>query len=71
MKINYRQFKRWIAALDSGDYKQGKGALQTKAGYCCLGVACDVLIPKEKLKYEDGELYGAVPDEQPKAPSQK
>lgn len=41
--------KKWIAALRSGDYKQGLGALcQTYADgdcrYCCLGVACEVAI---------------------------
>lgn len=41
--------EKWIAALESGDYKQGKNALlQTFPGggpdqYCCLGVACEVL----------------------------
>jgi hypothetical protein len=35
--------KRWIAALRSGEYKQGIGYL-IKDGkyYCCLGVLCDV-----------------------------
>lgn len=38
--------KRWIAALESGEYLQGKGRLvqETIDGlrYCCLGVACVV-----------------------------
>jgi len=29
-------------ALRSGDYKQGRGSLQNRDGFCCLGVACDV-----------------------------
>lgn len=40
--------KKWIAALRSGDYDQGKGALcrVTKEGakYCCLGVAYEILL---------------------------
>lgn len=28
LKINKRQFKLWIAALDSGEYKQGHCRLQ-------------------------------------------
>lgn len=33
--------KKWVAALRSGEYRQGKGALVTEDGkYCCLGVAC-------------------------------
>jgi len=34
--------KQWTAALRSGDYTQGKTALCTDTGYCCLGVLCDL-----------------------------
>ena len=35
---------RWIAALRSGEYTQGRYSLKTKEGhYCCLGVLCMVL----------------------------
>ena len=35
--------RAWVAALRSGEYKQGKGALRpTKNSYCCLGVACEL-----------------------------
>jgi hypothetical protein len=34
------RLKRWVAALRSGDYKQGRGRLvDYKNCYCCLGVA--------------------------------
>ena len=33
---------KWIAALRSGKYKQGKGALQRNESFCCLGVLCEV-----------------------------
>lgn len=38
------EFKgRWVAALRSGNYKQGQGRLRRADDtYCCLGVACDV-----------------------------
>ena len=36
----------WVAALRSGDYPQGQGALKTADGYCCLGVLCDIVDPK-------------------------
>jgi hypothetical protein len=40
--------KRWIAALRSGEYKQGRFTLCHDDEYCCLGVACDVFgIPYE------------------------
>lgn len=38
--------KRWVKALRSGKYKQGKNYLrrQTPEGdrYCCLGVLCEI-----------------------------
>lgn len=35
--------RKWIEALRSGEYQQGKGALHpTAATYCCLGVAVDL-----------------------------
>ena len=34
---------KWIAALTSGEYKQGQGYLRLGDTYCCLGVLCDLL----------------------------
>ncbi len=59
--------KRWVAALRSGKYKQGKRLLKTEDGkYCCLGVLTDlytkskVCSPEDKSEWEssrriDGE----------------
>lgn len=34
---------KWVAALISGEYKQGIGRLKSDRGeYCCLGVLCDI-----------------------------
>lgn len=34
---------KWIAALRSGEYRQGRHALRKADGsYCCLGVLCEV-----------------------------
>ena len=34
----------WIQALRSGDYEQTHyGALRNEGGFCCLGVACDLV----------------------------
>jgi hypothetical protein len=33
---------RWIAALRSGVYEQGKNRLRHDNKFCCLGVACDL-----------------------------
>lgn len=44
--------RRWIEALRSGQYKQGRAALRrppygkdTQDTYCCLGVLCDIIEP--------------------------
>lgn len=38
--------KKWIAALRSGEYKQGRGNLRVvsrkQTRHCCLGVACEI-----------------------------
>lgn len=57
--------QRWLTALRSGDYQQGRGRLKThRDTYCCLGVLCDVselgewvtpvgaISPQYKLSYE-------------------
>lgn len=43
---------KWIEALRSGKYKQGKGNLCHKGYYCCLGVLCELLKNRPKfIKY--------------------
>lgn len=40
--------EKWVTALRSGQYRQGRRALITvengEVGYCCLGVLCDLAI---------------------------
>lgn len=60
---------RWIKALRSGRYKQTRLTLENQYGYCCLGVACKVLIPKNKLKLNQlGYIDGCLPSSQPNSP---
>jgi hypothetical protein len=33
---------KWIEALRSGKYEQGKGKLCKNGNYCCLGVLCEI-----------------------------
>lgn len=33
---------KWIEALRSGEYIQGKNKLHSQYGFCCLGVLCDI-----------------------------
>lgn len=51
----------WLAALRSGEYVQGYGYLKTDAGYCCLGVLCDLAVKAKVIpgpqQNEDGESY--------------
>ena len=35
---------QWVAALRSGEYKQGVGYLHRDDTFCCLGVLCDLAI---------------------------
>ena len=36
--------KRWVKALRSGEYEQGRGQLRTWDGrFCCLGVLCNLI----------------------------
>lgn len=62
MKINQKQLVKWIQALDSGRYEQGKHRLQSrKNSYCCLGVGCKVLVPKRVLLYSNtGLMLGSI-----------
>lgn len=66
MRVNKKQLKKWIKALDSGEYEQGYGSLNPKDNtYCCLGVACKVLIPKKKqILNHNGKLSGNYPNQQ-------
>lgn len=35
--------EKWVAALESGEYKQGREKLRSSNDeFCCLGVACDL-----------------------------
>ncbi len=41
--MNPERKELWLAALESGEFEQGKRELRTSDGrYCCLGVACEV-----------------------------
>ena len=38
--------QKWLEALRSGKYKQGRGLLRdSKNQFCCLGVLCDIIKP--------------------------
>lgn len=41
---NKANLRRWVKALRSGQYEQGKSYMRTENKYCCLGVAMDLAI---------------------------
>jgi len=54
MKIDIKT--RWIAALRSGEYKQGHHTLHSKDGcFCPLGVLCDLFAKEFDIKWEERE----------------
>ena len=64
-KPTKEQIQKWVIALRSGEYSETHDVLQDENGYCCLGVACEVFIPK-KLQIRDnaGYLIGGTPEDQ-------
>lgn len=58
---------KWIKALKSGKYKQGKERLyipktkHNKRAYCCLGVLCEVLNLKYNTPPESFLFLGSIP----------
>ncbi len=70
MKIEKKNIRRWCKELRSGKYNQTTHNLQDKHGYCCLGVACKVFIPKDQLELHTYGSYisGGVPANQPYSP---
>jgi hypothetical protein len=58
---------RWVAALRSGEYEQGRGQLREGKSFCCLGVLCDIY-QKEQGKghwqdLQENGLYEFADDE--------
>jgi hypothetical protein len=69
MKPKKKDIMTWINALRSGKYKQARKKLQTKNGYCCFGVACELFIPKNKQHRVRGLLKGFLPCHQDSCPT--
>lgn len=62
LEMNPEIRDRWVAALRSGNYAQGRGHLKEDAGYCCLGVLCELAVADGIIgaaeKYEMWWEYG-------------
>lgn len=50
--MNPKIKKKWLTALRSGKYKQGKEALNADNKFCCLGVLCDIYAKEKKLRWK-------------------
>jgi hypothetical protein len=57
----------WVAALRSGEYKQGKGVLRTRDNcFCALGVLADVAAKRGVAEWhidDDGDWIINTPDD--------
>jgi hypothetical protein len=56
---------RWVTALRSGEYAQGKDELHPEPGhYCCLGVLTDLYLRETGMQWGAKTLVGvAYPDD--------
>lgn len=50
---------KWVAALRSGEYVQGKDHLSINDAYCCLGVLCELAI-KDGIRINKEMLNGVM-----------
>lgn len=49
---------KWLEALRSGRYQQGRAILRSPDNnFCCLGVLCDIIDPE---KWDKTQLNGAI-----------
>lgn len=47
--MNKEVIKEWVNGLRSGEYSQGREALNVCGRYCCLGVLTDIAVKKGVL----------------------
>lgn len=60
--------KKWVKALRSGKYKQGRGTLcqvdkKGNESFCCLGVLCDLYNKDRKAKKKKGLTVERTPND--------
>lgn len=63
-KMNPEVKEKWVEALRSGRYEQGRGQLilerkDKSREYCCLGVLADIIAP-ERITTRDKSRTGAL-----------
>jgi hypothetical protein len=50
--MNQDLLKKWIQALRSGEYKQGRNFLNREDEFCASGVLCDVYAKENGIKWK-------------------
>ena len=50
--MNQEIKQKWVDALRSGKYEQGRGFLRVGDKFCCLGVLCDLYMVENGGKWE-------------------
>ena len=63
-KMNPEVKAKWVEALRSGEFTQGKYALRSRwngeVTFCCLGVLCEIAVKEEVVKKYNGDR-GVLP----------
>lgn len=62
---------KWIEALRSGEYEQGKFSFELGGRFCCLGVLCRVMGQSTKEPGGIGDNWMAVSDVIPDGDTQR
>lgn len=63
---NKENIRKWVTALRSGEYEQGREALRNGDKFCCLGVACDVALEDGlALRHGEDDAAGHLYDDNP------
>ena len=52
--------QKWLEALRSGEYIQGKNHLAKEGQYCCLGVLCDLAVQEGILRPGEVDEDGII-----------
>lgn len=53
MEMKKKIRKKWVKALKSGKYQQGKESLRSRTNkFCCLGVLCDLAVREGVVKWK-------------------
>jgi hypothetical protein len=55
--VNKDVKEKWLKALRSGEYKQGRERLKQDGDkFCCLGVLCDLHSKESNVKWKDDSI---------------